>query len=103
MSLERQTEISRAAEQHSSTVFNEVFAQMQAAVSVKAKKTPSDFIHFTNIYSADQTRTKSTAGAGNATKDTSSILQQVDGEQFVIKADGSILLNCYPADDAFRQ
>jgi len=82
MSLERHTEISRAAEQHSSTVFNEVFAQMQAAVSVKAKKAPSDFIQFTNIFAA----TNSTSN-----NETGLVTGIADGTQITIDADGSIL------------
>ncbi len=82
MSLERHTEISRAAEQHSSTVFNEVFAQMQAAVSVKAKKTPSDFMQFTNIFAISN----STSNNGNGL-----VTEIAEGIQITIDVDGSIL------------
>lgn len=82
MSLERHTEISRAAEQHSSTVFNEVFAQMQAAVSVKGKKLPSDFIQFTNIF----------AVANSTSNNENSLVTGIaDATQITIDADGSIL------------
>jgi hypothetical protein len=82
MSLERHNEISPVAEQHSSTVFNEVFARMQAAVSVKAKKVPSDFIQFTNIFAA----ANSTSNNGNGL-----VRGIADGTQIIIDADGSIL------------
>jgi hypothetical protein len=102
MSLERHNEISpAAAEQHSITVFTEVFAKMQAAVSVKAKKVPGDFIQFTNIYGARETKIKSATGEDSTPKESSSVLQQQHGRQFVINADGSILLNCYTVDDGF--
>ncbi|MBA4077041.1 MAG: hypothetical protein C0508_18535 [Cyanobacteria bacterium PR.023] len=82
MSLERHNEISPAAELHSSTVFNEVFAQMQAAVSVKAKKVPSDFIQFTNIFAA----ANSTSNNENGMK-----TGIADATQITIDSDGSIL------------
>ena len=82
MSLERYTEILPAAEQHPSTVFNEVFAQMQAAGSVKAKKVPSDFIQFTNIFAV----TNSTSNNENGL-----VKGIAGGTQITIDVDGSIL------------
>jgi hypothetical protein len=82
MSLERHNEISRAAEQHSSPVFKEVFAQMQAAVSIKAKKVPSDFIQFTNIYAAANSTSNNKIGL---------VTGIADGTQITIAVDGSIL------------
>ncbi len=82
MSLERYTEISPAAEQHPSTVFNEVFAQMQAAGSVKAKKVPSDFIQFTNIFAA----------ANSTSNHENGLVKGIaEGTQITIDVDGSIL------------
>ena len=81
MSLERHTEFSRAAEQHSSTAFNEVFAQMQAAVSVKAKKVPGDFIQFTNIFAAKNSASNNENGL---------VTGLADGTQITIDVDGSI-------------
>jgi len=82
MSLERYTEISPAAEQHSTPVFNEVFAQMQAAVSVKAKKLPSDFIQFTNIFSTSNSTSNNENGL---------VTGIANGTQITIDVDGSIL------------
>lgn len=82
MSLERYTEILPAAEQHSIALVNEVISQMQAAGSVKAKKVPSDFIQFTNIFAA-----------ANSTSNNENILvtKLADATQITIDADGSIL------------
>ncbi|MFA7341487.1 MAG: hypothetical protein WC028_32185 [Candidatus Obscuribacterales bacterium] len=65
MSLERSIEISKAPEQHSMTLFDEVFSQMQSSVAVKTKQAQSD---------------------------NGKVARTADGRQITIDSDGSILV-----------